>query len=540
MGPTRTGHIAHRRGGRARARRRELPARVLLTLAVLLLAACNGAGDGSDRASERNAAPVGPSPTPSPTVDVASWDGAELPPAIGGMTRQGDLGIYFAEVDHRYTLVAIDITTGKERWRRRAHQLGRIGGTVPSPVVDWERGLVFAPRFEPDGDPPLLGLFAYDLDGRERWRAGGIGEAHLVYLCADDWSCASLPDGTVQRFLRDSGATVFASSGGVGRVIGGPEPWLTTANADRRLVEQGRIRADGSYRRRWRHSFAELFGGKRAGATYTPNGGWYSHRDETGATVVLFGTRIGGDQPDPADLREEAELGLAASLVGDDGEVRGSWQRVDNCMLDEAWRDDAFLLCEDLEVVEDGRVIDGEPAPWYHASRVASYRFADGRRQWTAALPGSVETIMPTSDESVALVQPNGADPLLLDFDDGSSVALGERPELIVACERDYDPDDIHGELDFSQEERREYLRATEEALFALCDASGNVVDPADLLGTGELTPEWFGLHPDLEDGEEREGADRWAVWVTPDGTLHGAGPADEARNTAARPPSSG
>jgi hypothetical protein len=502
-------------------------------IVLVLLAACSSTSTGTDTGGTREeAAPsTAASPAPAQTVEVASWDGDDLPPAIGGLTRRGDLGIYFAEVDHRIMLVAIDITNGTELWRQRVHQLGRIPGTVHYPTVDWDRGLVFAARFEPEENPPLFGMFAYDLDGREQWRSGGLGDARFTELCGDDWVCVSLPDGAVHRYHRDSGATALQASGGVGRVIGGSDPWLITANADERLVELGRLAADGTYKRQWRRSFAELFEDQEAGATYTPNGGWYSqHNDDAGTTGVAFATRFGGDDPDAADHRREAELGLAASLVGDDGEVRASWQRVDLCLSNASWRDDAVVLCEDLEVVEDGRVVDGQPAPWFRAAQVSSYRVTDGRQQWTTELPGLVESIVPTSDDAVFVVRPEGAEPVLLDVDDGSTAAPAERPELILACEREYQPDDLYGELITSDGERDRYRRATPEEVWQPCDASGDVVEPAELIATGELTPDWFGYHPDLPDDQEPEGADRWAVWATPDGTLHGAGPAGDAR----------
>lgn len=506
----------------------------LIALLVLVAAACDNDNTNTSETTEQAAPSAPPSPTPAQTVEVASWDGDDLPPTIGGLSRRGDLGIYFAEVDHRIMLVAIDITTGRERWRQRVHQLGRVPGTVHTPTVDWDRGLVFAHRFEPDENPPLLGMFAYDLDGREQWRSGGVaGDARAVQLCGDDWICVSMPNGSVQRYHRDTGAMPLQSAGGgVGRVLGYFDPWLVTAHADEQLVELGRFTADGGYKRQWRRSFSELFEDKQAGATYTPNGGWYSdYNEDTNVTGVAFGA-FAGEDPDTADLRREAEAGLAVSLVSDGGEVRASWQQVDLCLSD-GWRDDAVVLCEDLEVVEDGRVIEGEPAPYFRAARVSSYDVADGRRQWTTALPGLVESIVPTTDETVFVVRPEGAEPLLLDVDDGSTVAPTERPELIVACERDYQDDDLFGELITSDGGPDRYRRATPDDVWQLCDVSGEVIEPAEHMATGALTPDWFGYHPGLDDDQEPEGADRWAVWVTPDGTLHGAGPAGDAQTTA-------
>jgi hypothetical protein len=140
---------------------------------------------------------------------------------------------------------------------------------------------------------------------------------------------------------------------------------------------------------------------------------------------------------------------------------------------------------------------------------------------------------VPTTDENVFVVRPDDGEPVLLDLNDGSTVAPAERPELILACEREYESDDLYGELITADGERHRYRRATPDDVRQLCDASGDVIEPAELIATGELTPDWFGYHPNLDDDQEREGADQWAVWVTPDGTLHGAGPASDARTTA-------
>jgi hypothetical protein len=163
---------------------------------------------------------------------------------------------------------------------------------------------------------------------------------------------------------------------------------------------------------------------------------------------------------------------------------------------------------------------------------VSSYDVADGLQRWTTELPGLVELIVPTTDETVFVVRPEGAEPLLLDVDDGSTVAATEQPDLFLACEREYEDDDLYGELATSEGERDRYRRATRDDVWQLCDVSGDAIEPAELIAGGDLTPDWFGYDPDLDD-QEPEGADRWAVWVTPDGILHGAGPASDARTTA-------
>ncbi|MED6333945.1 MAG: PQQ-binding-like beta-propeller repeat protein [Planctomycetota bacterium] len=84
-------------------------------------------------------------------------------------------GLYFGgerkepvEMDYRWTVTCLDAKSGEVRWERVAHQ-GRPATPIhiknsyasPTPVTDGQR------FFASFGD---VGLFAYDLDGRELWK----------------------------------------------------------------------------------------------------------------------------------------------------------------------------------------------------------------------------------------------------------------------------------------------------------------------------------------------------------------------------------
>ncbi len=82
------------------------------------------------------------------------------------------------EVSLHYYLLAFDLETGEERWRSEFHSGKPPGGrhrknsfTSETPVSDGELIYVFAAN---------LGLFAYDLEGAQRWSTPL--EAHPIYL----------------------------------------------------------------------------------------------------------------------------------------------------------------------------------------------------------------------------------------------------------------------------------------------------------------------------------------------------------------------
>jgi hypothetical protein len=88
-----------------------------------------------------------------------------------------------------------------------------------------------------------------------------------------------------------------------------------------------------------------------------------------------------------------------------------------------------------------------------------------------------------------------------------SDQARADTPALILACEHEHENADLIGALITADGGRLDYRRAHNDDLFRLCDASGNVIDPSEILETGELTTDWFAgpvTRPRRRSGAER------------------------------------
>lgn len=497
-----------------------------LVLATSLVAAACG-DDSTDDLSDPDSA-ADPQEAAEP-VEVATWSGDDLLPAAGGMARVDEVGVYYAVDGDRYMLAAIDVTSGEELWRHQVHPHNRVPGVVQTPTIDTAAGLVFATTGDWDRDfEGYSGLAAFDLrTGDVKWEVPAEIATNTPELCADLVCLQTQSSGYAAYNKTDGSQAAVDHSGALYTVVGGRGDYRVTTDPEERLVELGQV-TDNGYEQIWRRSYEDLFG--EAGVQYSSLGGWTVDVDEeSGAAVVAFGATPNGD-PDSwseDELAAYLDLGWAVALVSPDGASDRVLTQVLPCS-GLTWEEGGVEICEQIAVPEDYSL-----AARATFARISRYGF-DGTKQWSADLrtPVREESLGHTSDPDLLAVQDQDDGPMIIDREDGAILGADddEAEGLLLRCRSEAEPPFVRIRRADNAADR--YIRVYSEDLAGLCDLDGEEVEVTDLPSQGETAPRWFGPSSLVDDEptepvENREGANRWAIWYGHDGTVHGAGPAE-------------
>jgi hypothetical protein len=469
----------------------------------------------------------------APESEATSWDAEGLLPLAGGVTRVDDIGIYFADDDGTYTVVAIEVASGHELWRQAVNQHRRIPGVVETPTVDADSGLVFATQFDTSRQTPLL--TAFDLwSGEVVWTADLPDLARSTpMLCGDHSVCLPTVQSGYLVHRRADGEAVEGTQGGFERFLGARGDIVVTADGDAQQVEMGRLGDDG-YSTVWSASFSDVFG-PDLGPRYSPDGGWSVLLfPETSSSVLAFGPAMGAGDPESwgdEEWRAYVEAGWVVAVVGGAGTPVRVVAPAGPCWA--SYTDlTGFEICDVAGVRERPRPVGEDELPFEPMiGRVARYG-ADGVELWST----------PFEEPMPAWGQADTSDPTVIAFRDSERSVFVSRTDGVVLDSADPRFDQLvlgcgspggwgFVTLDTWDGERDDYVRGA--GPLRLCDLDGRPVAVPDLLQNVGHAPGWFGPSHFPEDDvrpvppEERIGADRWVLWADGDGTLHGARPPD-------------
>ncbi len=456
----------------------------------------------------------------------------------GPVRVRGETGVYYSEIDRTLHLIAVDLTDGTERWRRVAHQHGRIPGVVFTPYVDEALGAVVTTTY----DGTLIQLQAVDLEtGTERWQSETEWAQLSPYRCIDDeFLCLPLADGRTALHDPETGTLVDTVNGGLERTIGGSADLRLSADSGGGDVELGRFTADG-YQQVWRRPLSDFVTPEQA-VSYGPNGGWSAHVDaDSGRSLFSLGALPIGDRD--ADITVEiaaeyARLGSLVAVAAPDGTPEFGGAGPALC-YDLPFRFDVFWTCDETSVVEvtdfdDDGTLDPQPA----VARLIRRSVDDPEDPLTVGVDpvptfgGGFEL---TSDANLVVINPVEGESRLLDLERGELADVTDDDDLVVACEV---PDEASARsvvLETFDGEENDYI-VTNGSL-GLCDLAGDSVDVLDHLGSVDAPP-WFGLarstdadaHTDVDGAGEVDG---FVLWTAADRILRGSrhlSPAARAR----------
>jgi PQQ-like domain len=491
-------------GRRGRRGRRLAPS--VLAVAVVAAGGCSAAHH--DR---------GAPPRPAHPVAVATWDGTDLLPAAGRMARSGRIGVYFAVDGDRYSLAAVDVTTGRELWRHVVHQMARREDEVQEPAIDAADGLVYGDDFDEAHAQP--GMIALDLQsGRLRWRTPIEPPRDMPVLCGRASLCVTTGRAGVTVFDRATGRRRPGPTGGLYLEIARVGGYLLSTDPDAQQVELG-VGDDRGYRRLWTTSYADLYGPGDRSRTTAAGGKRGGIDPRTGASWFGFGLRpprTGLDNVDSPEYREHADAALRVVFKDRAGHTTARADRVLDCS---PWHTGGeVFLC-------GGRLSADGTHPVLHQ---VGARSPAGRLRWSRAVDPAddLNAPVPTSDgDVVALTRADGSHPVFLDPHDGRVLDPGDVPDLVFACQSNdgLTAAMLRVRLRVDSDHSAPYVRGGVPEITRLCDRRGDPLPVADALRRGIAVPDWFG--PATRVGP-RAPADRWVVWMDAfDGTLHGAGP---------------
>ncbi len=448
-------------------------------------------------------------------VAIASWDGADILPAAGRMARYGRIGVYYAVDGDRYSLAAIDVTTGAELGRRVVHQMARRQDEVQEPTIDVRAGLVYADVYDEATATP--GLVALDLrSGRPQWRTTIDVPRDTPILCGRSSLCVTTARYGVMVFDRATGRRRTVPSGGLWLEIARTGDYLLSADPDRRRVELGRS-DDRGYHRMWSASFNDLYGPAGSSNT-TPRGGLVGAIDpRTGASWFGFGLAPppeGADHMTPEDYREHANFGYRMVFMTRRGRQTARVDRATDCSPWHIGR--AVVVCFSPLSADGTHLV---------LSKV-TVRSLNGALRWSRAVDPAddLNGVVPTSEAGIfALGGRDGGRPVFLDAGDGHVLGPGDVPDLVLACLPDPVPrtEGLKVRLRVDAEASARYARGDVREVAQLCDRHGEHMAVAEALRRGLAVPDWFGVATRLG---ARTPVDGWVVWMDTDGTLHGAG----------------
>lgn len=454
-----------------------------------------------------------------------TWSGDGLPTAVGKMRIHGDVGVYFADVDQRLHLVAVDVFTGDELWRQEAHHHAVPTGVVKAPTIDVDELAVVATTL--DGDAPALSSFGLR-DGDRRWVVDTTWAQGPPELCAERFICVFGAAGGAVIHDRDTGRVhrLLEDVGARRTVVFERDLRLSLDGDGLGAVELGRVTAAG-YERVWRLGL-DAFTTPEKASQYGPSGGWRGRIHVASETAVFAVGAVAPPDANEEQLDQAVAMGHLVGVVRRDGTVLHAQTMVDPCN-DLYWTSHTFILCEAYRTVvihdDAGRPADF-PEPVFY--KFGSYRLPDldavHSEEFSKAVPLWRGVMADTSDPELSLVGVGEADGFLFNRADGSSTptATHDAP-LAIGCNPDgVVPEELRARIDTLVHGPAEY-RVTYGPL-DLCDLNLERLDPMDWIRSGHPIPPWFGLALTTQDDEGyTNGIDHPAVWLDRNRTLHAA-----------------
>lgn len=480
--------------------------------------------------STTEVADPGPVPGASETRSVepagpVTWSGHDLPTTAGRMRIHGDVGVYYADVDQRLHVVAVDVFTGDELWRQEANHHGAPTNLVHAPTIDVDELTVVATTL--DGDVPTLSAFGLR-DGHRRWVVDTTWAQAPPELCAERFICVFAAAGGAVVHTRATGEVhqVLEDVGARRTIVFEQDLRLSLDGDGLGSVELGRITAAG-YERIWRLGLDAFTAPERAGL-YGTSGGWRGRIHVASGTSVFA---VGAARPPGAtdeQLDRAAAMGHLVGVVSRDGTILHAQTMVDPCN-DLYWTSSTFILCEAYRTVvihDDAGQPAAFPEPVFY--KFGSYRLPDLRavhsKEFAKAVPLWRGVIADTSAPHLSLVGVGEADGFLFNRDDGSTTPAARHDgPLAIGCNPpDFVPEERRARIDTLVHGPADY-RVTYGPM-ELCDLDLERLDPMDWLMSGQPIPHWFGLALTAEDDEAyTNGIDHPAVWLDTNRILHAA-----------------
>lgn len=463
--------------------------------------------------------------TPAKPAGPISWSGHELPTAVGKMRVHGDVGVYYADVDQRLHVVAVDVFSGDELWREEAHHHGAPTGVVNAPTIDVDELTVLVTTLHKDA--PTLSSFGLR-DGHRRWVVDTTWAQAPPELCAERFICVFAAAGGAVVHRRTTGAPhrVLEDVGAKRTIVFERDLRLSLDGDGLGAVELGRVTAAG-YERIWRLGL-DAFTTPEKAAQFGPGGGWRGRIHVASETAVFAVGVATGPGATEEQLDQAVAMGHLVGVVNRDGTVLHAQTMVDPCN-DLYWTSSTFILCEAYGTVfihDDS----GEPAefpePVFY--QFGSYRLPDlhavRSREFHKAVPLWRGVIADTSDPELSLVGVGEVDSFLFNRTDGSITPTAEHDgPLSIGCNPPgFVPEELRAQIDTLVQGPADY-RVTYGPM-DLCDLQLQRLGPMDWLMSGHPIPPWFGLALTSEDDEAyTNGIDHPAVWLDTNRILHAA-----------------
>ncbi|MTV27818.1 PQQ-like beta-propeller repeat protein [Nitriliruptoraceae bacterium ZYF776] len=507
-------------------------------LALLVSTACSTAPpppeDGADATGTETAADDGQTADPTPTVEVASWENPDLPAPIGSPAQFGRIVVYLGSDGTDYLLVAVDVLDGEERWRQEVHPHARALGVSETPTIDPETRQVVANHVTDASDADeetwlIPTQVAFDLDdGEPRWDGTGLFAQTHPWRCGEEAFCVI---GEGRGHVRSlDGDLRWAGNVGDGRIVGDLDGATLVASEDTvRLISFDR----SHLHEHWTVDLTAIPEADRG--PWGPGGGWWAVAGEADEPLHLA---LGHAGPrEDLSVTERVERGQLQLRI-QDGEVLESWVGGDLCEVE----GDVLIFCEDIEVNEFDRPIDGLLADLHATTLVGVDRLTGAR--WDVALPVPLLTtgwphrgVAPTTEEGWRSLLLDDGTYRLLDVGSGRVIDPADGPDgILVGCP---DPDADHDafvEVEPVGFEPTSYRALWRTAYLGLCTPDGEPVDIEEVVASGTELPDWFGAagrvtSDELDEPlvEDDELAERWVLLPLPEGGFRGVGPAPDA-----------
>jgi outer membrane protein assembly factor BamB len=375
---------------------------VAVGVASVAIVAASGCTSASPTAGPDDAAVAGSSPATSP-----GWDSQGLG-VHSDLSSTNDSIVYAGVQDGELLVVALDPTTGKERWRKPSQVGTRVAGVELQIDTDADSAYFLtssggSEAVSPAGYEPsrpvaeaALSLTAVKTaTGETRWSVPVDGGADpSARACGPDL-CLTVTHATgadeLWRIDRASGAVLGKSHvslpQGPGReaFISGTGPTDDDESqfivASRGPVLIGQFSADGAHLD-WAQPVTTVFGN----AAVSPNGGW-AGRPVDGGWVVWLGRAAAPSDPKPQP-GDQLPRGAVAG-ISSDGTPR--WVRTDRhaCLFLDTTTP---TLCDGQLHVISATTVEGRP------STIEGVDPHTGATTWTVPVNGTIDEFHPAGE----------------------------------------------------------------------------------------------------------------------------------------------